>query len=146
MFIERFKIVQAVEPKTTNDAIQSAYIDLKNSVNAVIIVDLTQAVAHATEISLHQAKDALGIDEKIMIKDNPIWVKEDVAVEEVERTHGVGYVVQETAKNKQIIFQIDPSKLDINNGYTCIAVRIGATAQPTNLASVDVILDSKYRS
>lgn len=146
MFIERFKIIQGVEPKTTNDAIHSAYIDLKNSVNAVVIVNLTQAVAHTTEVSLHQAKDILGTDEKAMIKDSPIWVKEDVSIETVTRNVGTGYIVEETAKNKQIIFQIDPSKLDINNGFTCISVKIGATAQPTNFASVDVILDSKYRS
>jgi hypothetical protein len=47
MLIEKYKIIQAFEPKTTNTAITSVYVNLKNAITAAVIVNLTQAVAHA---------------------------------------------------------------------------------------------------
>ena len=43
-----------------------------------------------------------------------------------------------------MIFHIDPAKLDINNGFTCLNVRIGASSQATNFASGEFILENKY--
>lgn len=47
MLIEKYKTIQAFEPKTTN-----AYVELKNINNAVAIVNLTQAVVHETDEKL----------------------------------------------------------------------------------------------
>lgn len=146
MLTEKYKTIQAFEPKTTNATITSAYVDLKNTITAVVIVNLTQAVAHETEISLYQVKDIKGTDEKPLENNVPILSNEDVAKsnELVRKPDEVSYTVEKTAKNKQIIFSIDPAKLDINNGFCYLGVKIGASSQHTNFASAEFILESKY--
>jgi hypothetical protein len=144
--VQRYKVVQAVEPKTTNAAITGDYVSLKNAVAATVIVNLTQAAAHATQVSLFQAKDVSGIEAKALTLDVPIWTNEDVSSGDtlVRQSNGVNYQVANTAKNKQIVFHVDPAKLDINNGFTCLNVRIGASNQVTNFACAEYILESKY--
>lgn len=144
--IEDYKIVKAVEPKTTNAAITGDYVSLKNVITGTVVVNLTQAVGHATQVSLYQAKDVSGTGAKPLTNSVPVWANEDVSLGDslIRQTDGVSYTVANTAKNKQIVFHIDPAKLDINDGFTCLNVRIGASTQATNFASAEYILDSKY--
>lgn len=144
--VEKFKVVQAVEPKTTNAAITGAYVSLKNVNTATIIVNLTQAVGHATVVSLYQAQDVSRTGAKALSNNVPVWANEDVTSGDslIRKADGVSYTVANTAKNKQIVFHIDPAKLDINESFTCLNVRIGASTQATNFASAEYILDSKY--
>lgn len=144
--VEKYKVVQAVEPKTTNTAITGAYVSLKNVIRGAVVVNLTQAVGHATVISLYQAKDVSGTDAKPLTNSVPVWANEDVSLGDslVRKTDGVSYTVGNTAKNKQVVFHIDPARLDVNDGFTCLNVRIGASTQATNFACAEFILDSKY--
>lgn len=144
--IEKYKLIQAFEPKTTSAAITSNYITLKNAVTATVVINLAQTVEHTTQISLYQAQDIEGTAVKPLVNDVPILVNEDVATSDTlaRQADGVSYTVANTAKNKQVIFHIDPAKLDINNGFTCLNVRIGASSQATNFASGEFILENKY--
>lgn len=144
--VEKYKVVQAVEPKTTNAAITGDYVSLRNVITGTVIVNLTQAVGHATQISLYQAQDVSGTGAKPLISEVPIWANEDVSLGDslIRQTGGISYTVANTAKNKQVIFHIDPAKLDVNNGFNCLNVRIGASTQVTNLACAEFILNSKY--
>lgn len=148
MLIEKYKTIQAFEPKTTNTAIKSAYINLKNIITAVAVINLTQAVAHETEILLYQAKDAKGTNEKSLENNVHILASEDVAESDelVRKLDAVSYTVEKTAKNKQIIFSVDPAKLDVNNGFCYLGLKIGASSQATNFASAEFILESKYNN
>ncbi|MHC6180916.1 hypothetical protein ACYUJ6_13860 [Clostridium sp. JNZ X4-2] len=40
--IEKYKVIQAFEPKTTNDTITSNYATLKNAITATVVVNLAQ--------------------------------------------------------------------------------------------------------
>lgn len=144
--VEKYKVVQAVEPKTTNTAITGSYISLKNVIEATIIVNLTQAVAHGTQVSLYQAQDTTGTNAKPLVLEVPIWANEDVSITDILERHpnGMSYTVAATVKNKQVVFEVDPAKLDVNNGFICINVRIGESSQVTNFVSAVYILDSKY--
>ncbi len=144
--IEKYKVVQAVEPKTTNAAITGAYVSLKNVINATVVVNLTQAVGHETVISLYEAKDVSGTDAKPLTNSVPVWANEDVSLGDslIRKTDGVSYTVSDTVKNKQVVFHIEPARLDMNEGFTCLNVRIGESTQVTNFASAEFILDSKY--
>lgn len=144
--VEKYKIVQAVEPKTTNAAITGDYVSLKNVITGTIVVNLTQAVGHATQVSLYQAKDASGTGAKPLTNNVPVWANEDVSLGDslIRQTDGVSYTVANTAKNKQVVFHIDSARLDVNDGFTCLNVRIGASTQVTNFACAEFILDSKY--
>lgn len=144
--IEKYKVVQAIEPKTTNVAITGAYVSLKNVINAEVVVNLTQVVGHATVISLYQAKDVSGTGAKPLTNSVSIWANEDVSLGDslIRQADGISYTIANTAKNKQVVFHIDPARLDVNNGFTCLNVRIGASIQATNFACAEFILDSKY--
>ncbi|MCH3964555.1 MAG: hypothetical protein LKE46_09790 [Clostridium sp.] len=144
--IEKYKLVQAFEPRTTNAAITSNYITLKNSITATVVVNLAQTVGHTTQVSLYQAQDIEGTGAKPLSSDVPILANEDVSASDIllRQADGVSYTVVNTAKNKQVIFHVDPAKLDINNGFTCLNVRIGASSQATNFASGEFILENKY--
>lgn len=144
--VEKFKVVQAVEPKTTNASITGAFVSLKNVNIATVIVNLTQPVGHATQVFLYQAKDIEGTGAKPLTNSVPVWANEDVSLGDslVRKVDGVNYTVANTSKNKQVVFHIDPAKLDINDGFTCLNVRIGASTQVTNFACAEFILDSKY--
>lgn len=146
VLVEKYKVVQAVEPKITNAAITGAYVSLKNVIRGSVVVNLTQAVGHATVIYLYQAKDVLGTEAKPLSDNVPVWANEDVSLGDslIRKADGVSYTVANTAKNKQVIFHIDPARLDINDGFNCLNVRIGASTQATNFASAEYILDSKY--
>ncbi|RMD03239.1 hypothetical protein D9O40_03600 [Clostridium autoethanogenum] len=144
--IEKYKLIQAFEPKTTNAAITSNYVTLKNAVTATVVVNLAQSAGHATQISLYQAQDIEGTGAKPLSNDVPVLANEDAGASDilVRQADGVSYTVANTAKNKQVIFHIDPAKLDINNEFTCLNVRIGASSQATNFASGEFILENKY--
>lgn len=62
--IEKYKVIQAFEPKTTNAAITSDYVTLKNSITATVVVNLAQTAGHETQISLYQAQDVEGTGAK----------------------------------------------------------------------------------
>lgn len=143
---EEYKVIQAFEPKTTNTALTSVYVSFKNSQSAAVLVDLTQAAANATTVSLYQSQDVSGTGAKALTLNVPIWANEDVSVSDalVRQVDGVSYTVAATAKNKQVLFHVDPAKLDINNGFTCLNVRTSASGQVTNFASCDFFLDTKY--
>lgn len=143
---ENYKMVQAFEPKTTNAVIISDYVTLKGAITATVIVNLTQTAGHATQVSLYQAQDVEGTSAKSLVNNVTILVNEDVASNDtlVRQTDGVSFTVANTAKNKQIIFHVNPSKLDVNNGFCCLNVRLGASSQATNFASCEFILESKY--
>lgn len=144
--VEKYKIVQAVEPKTTNAAITGDYVSLKNVITGTVVVNLTQSVGHATQILLYQAKDVSGTGAKPLTNSVPVWANEDVSLGDslIRQTDGISYAVANTAKNKQVVFHIDPARLDVNDGFTCLSVRIGASTQVTNFACAEFILDSKY--
>lgn len=143
---EDYKIVQAFEPKTTNTAITGDYVTLKDTITAAVVVNLTQAVGHATQISLFQAQDVSGTGAKALISEVPIWANEDVSSGDslLRQSDGISYTVTNTAKNKLVVFHVDPAKLDINNGYCCLNVRVGASTQATNFACGEFILEMKY--
>jgi hypothetical protein len=143
---EDYKVIQAFEPKTTNTAITGDYITLKNAVTATVLINLAQGVGNATQISLYQSQDVEGTNVKPLINNVPIWANEDTSITDslVRQPDGISYTVGNTSKNKQVVFYIDPAELDINNGFCCLNVRIGASAQATNFASGEFILDTKY--
>ncbi|UZQ49930.1 hypothetical protein [Clostridium kluyveri] len=144
--IEKYKVIQAFEPKTTNAAITSDYVTLKNSITATVVVNLAQTAGHETQISLYQAQDVEGTGAKPLVNNVPILANEDVSISDklVRQQDGVSFAVSNTAKNKQVIFHIDPAKLDVNNGFCCLNVRLGASSQATNFAGGEFILENKY--
>jgi hypothetical protein len=70
-----------------------------------------------------------------------IWANEDTAATDtlVKQTAGASYAVTNNIKNKQVVFEIDPTRLDGNNGYDCIYFTIATSSQATNFVSAPPI-------
>jgi hypothetical protein len=145
-FAEEFKIVQGIQPRTTNAGFSTDWVSLKNAVKAIIVVNLTQAAAHATAFTLAQATAVAGGDTKAMTNNVAIWSNEDCATSDtlVRQTNAKAYTVTADIKNKMIIFEIEPSALDVNNNFDCISLTVANSGEATNFASVEFFLKSKY--
>lgn len=139
------KIVQLLNPQTTNGALTSQVISLKNVHKATIVLNFTQAVGHATTPTLNQATNiAAGTN-----KAGPasmIWANEDTAASDtlVAKTAAASYAVAADVKNKVVVFEVDPSALDIANGYDCIYLSEATSGQATNFVSATAYLQERY--
>ena len=131
-------------PVTTNGAITSDVVSLKNAIKATIIVDLTQAVGHASVITLKQATDvAAGTN-----ADGPvsrIWANEDVATSDtlVAQTAALSYTVTNDIKKKQVVIEVDPASL--TDTYDCIYVTVGDSSQATNFANITALIETNFQ-
>jgi hypothetical protein len=146
-FVEKYKIVQGIQPRTTNAGFSSDWVSLKNANKAIIVVNLTQAAAHATAFTLAQATAVAGGDTKAMTNNVAIWSNEDCATSDtlVRQTDAKAYTVTADIKNKMIIFEVDPSSLDVANDFDCISLTVANSGEASNLASIEFYLDTKYK-
>jgi len=140
---ETFKIVQAIQPRTTNGGITCDYVSLKNAIRAWIIVSLTQAVGHATGIDPKRATAVDGTGAVALGTAVPIWANEDVAASDtlVKQTSAVTYDVTNDIKNKKIIFLIDPVAI---GAYDVLGCSLDDSSQASNFASVLYLLETRY--
>lgn len=146
---ENFKLVQLQSPKTTNGGFTSGYVSLKNCKKATIIVELKQAVGHATNFALSQAYAVAGTGAKVLTNECKIWSNEDVAASDtlVRQTDAKNYSVTADVKSKQIIFEVEPSIcMDINAAtpFDCLGLVVSDSSQATNFASITAILETRY--
>lgn len=144
---ERFKIVQAIQPRTTNAGITCDYVSLKNVHRAWIVVQLTQAVGHATGIDPTQSTVVAGTDAKAFVSTLPIWANEDTATSDTlarESTDAITYNVTNDVKNKIVVFMIDPAKMDVANGFDVLGCTVDDSSQADNLASIEYWLEMRY--
>jgi len=138
------KIVQLVNPKTTNGGVTSDVVSLKNAIKATIFIDVTQAVGHATAFALKQATD-VAAGTNAAGPTSKIWANEDVATSDtlVAQTAAASYTVTADVKNKQIVIEVDPASL--TDGYDCIYITAADSSQATNLMSASVFIETNYQ-
>lgn len=139
------KLVVALAPKTTNGAKVGDYISLKNCSGRVwVLCCFTQAVAHATAITLEQATNVAGAGSTPITVPVPIWSNVDAAAGDTmtKRTSAVSYTLPADAKEMLVCFQVDAGTLD--EGYDCLTVKTAASSQATNFVSAVYVIDNKY--
>ena len=146
-FVEKYKLVQGIQPRTTNAGFSTDWVSLKNANKAIIVVNLTQAAAHATAFTLAQASVVAGTDTKAMTNNVAIWANEDTAASDslARQTDAKAYTVAADIKNKMIVFEVDPNALDVANDFDCISLTVANSGEATNFASVEFYLDMKYQ-
>lgn len=142
---QNMKIVQLTSPVTTNGGVTTDVISLKNAHKAWLVVELTQAQANATQLSLKQATDVAAGTNKAG-PTVPIWANEDTVASDtlVKQADAASYTVANDAKHKQVVFEIDPSRLDIANGYDCVYLVSADSTQATDFISVTAYLQTRY--
>lgn len=141
-----FKIVQMITPKTTNAALTSQVISLKGCNKAWVVFEFTQAVGFASTPTLLQATSIAAGTNKAG-PTSPVWANEDTASTDtlVKKTSGASYAVTNDIKNKEVVFEIDPSTLDVANGYDCVYFTIATSSQATNFVSATAYLQTSYQ-
>lgn len=145
---QEFKIVDATAGAvTTNGGVTSDSVSLKHAHKAWIVIQLTQAVGHATAITIRQATDVAAGTNKALANAVPIWANEDTAAGDTlaEQTAAVSYTVTNDVKKKLVVFEIDPALLDTANGYDVLYFTVGNSSQATNFVAGTFWLASRYK-
>lgn len=149
---ENTKIVQAIQPRTTNGGISATnanYVSVKNYHKAFLVVSLTQAVAHATTVVLRKATGvgkmgALPPGDAALGTTVPIWLNDAVGTDDtlVKQTDAASQAVAADAVDKMIVFAIDPAAL---GGYDVVGFTVGDSSQATNfISALWVLVPARY--
>lgn len=135
------KLIEAMPNATDAAGRTGDWVNLKNYALAYVIVNITQGNAATIAISINQASAVAGTGSKVITNTVPIWSNLSTAATDtlVSRTAAVSYTTDAGVANKQVVFQIDPSSLDLANGFDCIAVITGAS-NVANLTSAQYLL------
>ena len=139
----RFKLVQAFAPKTTNAALTSQVVTLKNAIRATLTLHFTQAVGFASTPTIKQATD-IAAGTNAAGPTCRIWANEDTAATDtlVAQTAAASYAVAADIKNKMVVFEIDPAAL--TDGYDCVYCTIATSSQATNFVSGEWQIETNF--
>jgi len=139
----KFKIVQAFAPKTTNAALTSQVVSVKLASKVWLVLHFTNAVGFASVPTLKQATDiAAGTNAAGPV--SRIWLNEDTATTDtlVAQTAAASQATDANAKNKMVVFEIDPATL--TDGYDCVYCTIATSSQATNYVAGEWWLQTNF--
>lgn len=138
-------VVTGLAPVSTSTAKTAAYLNMGLAIRVYVIVTLTQAVGHATPVTLRQAQDNTGTGLKDLANTIPVWANEDVGAGDVmtKQDDAVSHTVAADIKNKKVVFQVEGEDMDVKNKFTHLTAQIGASAQAGNIANIDYIVEPR---
>jgi len=141
---ETYKVVQALNPATDAAGRTGTYVSLKNVNRAYIVCNITQGVATTIALTPYQATAVAGTSVKVLTNNIPIWINADTSTSDTltKQSDALTFTTDSGIKNKVVVFQIDPQKLDINNEFDCITIVTGASSA-SNITSAVYLLDMK---
>jgi hypothetical protein len=149
---EYFKIISCYPRVTTGATLYPAasqYVDTRYAQMVTISIHMSQVDATALAFTVEQATSFAGAGTKVITVPMAIWSNLDTSIAGsqdllVRRTAAVNYTVDVAAKNKHVVFQLDPATLDTANGFRWIILKCGAGAATTYCAA-EFILDTRYK-
>lgn len=117
------------------------YPTMKGAHRASIIFKVNQGNAATVLVTPLQASAVAGTGSKALSANVPIYTKLDVAASDVwvRQTDAKNYTTDAGVKVKYVRFDIDPSALDMANGFDCIGVSTGAS-NAANITSADILI------
>lgn len=141
--VSKYKVVQAFAPKTTNAALTSQVVTLKNAIRATLVLNFANAVGFASVPTINQATD-IAAGTNAAGPACRIWANEDCAATDtlVAKTAAASYTMAADIKNKQVVFEIDPASL--TDGYDCVYCTIPTSSQATNFVSGEWIIETNF--
>ncbi|MBM3494760.1 MAG: hypothetical protein FJX72_10670 [Armatimonadetes bacterium] len=144
---ESVRVNHMILPGVTDGAARtSATICLKNVRRAWIVCSSSGGAAAIVTWSLFQATDIASATNKAVANAVPIWHCASTAVSDlfVKQTAGVLFATAAAAVPNLTVFEVDPSQLDVANGYDCLYVTtLGANAG--NLLCVLALCEMRYQ-
>lgn len=139
--------VSGASPETTNGAKTADYISLKNAEMCWAVVYMTQAVGHATAITVERATDVAATGTVAIANAVPIWYGNMTTTSSqlAAQTDAVSFTINVgVTGDVMIIFQIDPANL--GSTFDCITVKAANSGQATNFWSVLYFIKPRYQS
>jgi hypothetical protein len=127
--VQQNKLTECLAPAADAAGRTGDYIDVSGCRKAYIICHITQGNAATILLSPLQATSAAAAGSKVLANVVAIWSNLDTAASDtlVRRTDAVNYTTDAGVKNKIVVFEIDTSLLDINNGFKYISMSTGAS-------------------
>lgn len=126
--VEQVKFVQGLAPITPSTSVPD-YVCMKNynKFAAVISID-NGATVTGTAITLKQAQAVANTGEKALAFTK-VWANVDIGATDtlVETAVSSNTFTSDTTDNKNLMYviEVDPSELDVANGFDCIRVGTG---------------------
>lgn len=145
-FPEQAQWIEALPPAADAAGRTGDYVSLRNAGRCYVIVHVDQGNAATITLTIEQAKDVAGTASKAITNVVPIWANEDLAASPtlVRQTDAVAFTTSAAVKHKVVMFQIDPSTLDVANGFDCITVKTGASHADNITEAAYILTDIKY--
>ncbi len=112
---------------------------LKNCHKAWLVFEVNQGAANTVLLTPQQASAVAKTGAKV-IPVTRIWANQDEAASStlVRQTDAVSFTTDAALKVKRVVFEIDPSSLDIANGFDCILAITGASIA-ANITSCSLV-------
>ncbi len=144
-FPENFKLVEGIANLTDGGARTADYVSLKNIRRATAIVTILGGAATAMDLNPYQATNVAADDEKVFVKVLRWWMNASTGVTDtlVAQTAAIDGNTAATSVNKMVVFQFDPTDLDVANNFDCITIKTEGD-EASNLLSIIWILETDY--
>lgn len=125
----------------------TAYVNVKNCSKIYLIAGLVQGVATPVTISPIQAQDRAATGVKLLANNVQIYLNNNAAVTDVftRQADGVSFTTDATLATKEVVFEINVSEMDVNNGFDCIALRFGASSASNSDECRAVLAGLRYQ-
>lgn len=122
-------VVELLAPAADAAGRSSNYISLKNFHKAWLVAHITQGNAATIALTVNQATAVAGTSAKAITVNTPIWANQDTATSDalVAQTAAVSFTTSAAVKNKIVVIEINPTDMDVNNGFDCINISTGAS-------------------
>lgn len=134
------KIVDLLSAAADGSARQAKGLNLKNFTQVAILVATAQTAAAGTTITLAQATDIAGTNLKPLANAIPIWHNANTTATDtlVRQADAIAFTPSAATGNKHTLIHVDPSQLDVNNGFGFLFVQIGAggAGNTTNVLAI----------
>ena len=126
---EEAKIVGCIKPAADAAGRTGRYVTLKAAHKAYIVFHIDQGNAATIALTVNQAKDVSGTSAKALSAGIRWWSALDEATTDdlVRQSDGASYTTDAAVKEKVVVAEIDPTALDLANGFDCIAGVTGAS-------------------
>lgn len=138
---------------TTNTGIESRYYSMRNCEAVRVEVMLYQGLADATEVSIWQDKEVGfgSADAKALENAVPIYYDDQISYGNtgtpIRQTDGVLFAVNGAnfGHTKHVIFYVRAAKLDCDNGFSHIGVKVSASGQAGNFGSIQLFFERQFK-
>jgi hypothetical protein len=142
---EEAKIVSILEPAADAAGRTGDYISLKGAHKVYLVAHINQGNAATVALTPKQASAVAGTGVKV-ITTSRIWVCDDAATSDalVRQSDAANYTTSAGLTIKVVVFEVDPSSLDVAGGFDCLTLVTGASNAANITSAVAYLTPLRY--